>query len=346
MSTNMVSTAPAEGLGLNKSAESPVIPTPVKIAPIPPTKLPGVISRFDPTPDELELGNEGAEDTAEDVTKEPEVEVEKKPEEVKKYTFAGKTFDTPEAALKFADDQNKIARNAQAKADKDLASVIKRLDQLEKGSVTVKDNPANLPATGNLDAETQEFWRQAHNGLLQLNTIEDPAERAKQQLIFTVAVAQKIAEDSRQALLDELGNRIKPFEERSAEEQNLTAAEGVFRAVMEEKSADGTPLYPELTREGDLENIISAWSSYERVGIPRAILYHPDHIKMIVLAHRAAHGDVKKMEKVLPSPAELNQKPKPATATAVTAGGFTPPNLKQGRGTPGMAIPGVFSKVS
>lgn len=326
----------------------------IKIAPI--KILPGVIPRLDdPISDPNgEKGDGGDEETAQnseegqsDDGEEGENEQEA-PEPVKEVTFDGKKFKSAEDAIKFADQQLKIARNAQAKADRSLAPILKRLEQLEGKSKTANDNPANLPDTSNknsgLDPETQEFWRQAHQGLLEINTLTDPAERAKQQLVFTAAIAQKLVEDARTSLLEELGQRIKPFEEQTAEAQNLNVAENAFRTLMAEKNDDGTSLYPELERESDLEAIISAWRNYEKVGIPKAILYHPDHIRMIVLAFRAANGGIAKPGPVLPpKPAHLNQsKPKPSS---VTAGGFTPPNLTTNRYPSGMTIPGVFGKV-
>lgn len=340
--------------GSNNSGSQPATAAPIKIAPI--KFLPGVVPRLDdPVEDNPTDENVENVDPEQENTDETEGAPGKKVEETKKVEPAktkpvvidGKTFADPEAAIKYAAEQLKIARNAQAKADRNLAPILKRLEQLEAGTAKTAANPANLPETGTLDSETQEFWRQTHAGLVQINSIEDVQERAKQQLFFTAAIAQKLVEDARQSILDELGGKIKPFEEQAAETQNLNVAEQTFRSVMNEVDEDGTPLYPEMHEEKGLADIIKTWRNYEKVGIPKKILYHPDHIKMIVLAYRAANGNLKKMEAALPLPTPIpTPTPKPVKhVSPVTAGGFTPPNLNKGTGVAGMRIPGVFAKV-
>lgn len=334
----MPTESPAEVNTSNNAGDntSQVVNRPItKIAPI---SLPGVVPRgtndvVEEAPVEYVVNEDGEEARLND---DPEPETEQPTAKIK---FLGREYNSLEEAEAAIKKLTASSRGAQAKADKAYAELNRRLADLETARTTA---PASTgPQMPEPNPEVKQFWNDVMGGFASLDTIKDPVERARQQTIVVASIVQDATERLRAEILEEFGKEFKPIKEErqrtEAETAALNKAHTAFSAVAAEANDDGSPLYPELAQAEDLDAIVSIWEQYKANGMPPALLYHPDHIQMIIHAYRAS----KTGSPNIPVPENKAELPRRVSKSPTSL----PPNLTKGQGKlPGMRIPGVFGR--
>lgn len=334
----MPTESPAEVNTSNNAGDntSQVVNRPVtKIAPI---SLPGVVPRgtndvVEEAPVDHVVNEDGEEERLNDAEPEPESEPEAQP----KIKFMGREYASLEEAESAMKKLVASSRGAQAKADKAYAELNRRIAELE----TARTTPTTGPQMPEPNPEVKQFWNDVMGGFASLDTIKDPVERARQQTIVVASIVQDATERLRAEILEEFGKEFKPIKEErqrtEAETAALNKAHTAFSAVAAEANDDGSPLYPELAQAEDLDAIVSIWEQYKANGMPPGLLYHPDHIQMIIHAYRAS----KTGSPNIPVPETKAELPRRAAKSPTSL----PPNLTKGQGKlPGMRIPGVFGR--
>lgn len=334
--------SPADVNASNNTSDNTTNVVNKTVAKIAPIALPGVVPRGtndDVVEEEAPVDhvvNEDNEEARLNADADPESEPEIKPQA--KIKLLGREYNSLEEAEAAMRKLAASSRGAQAKADKAYAELNRRLAELEAGRATPQNTTPQMPEP---NPDVKQFWNDVMGGFASLDQIKDPIERARQQTIVVASIVQNAIEQARTEILEEFGREFKPIKEErqrtEAETAALNKAHAAFTTVAAETNDDGSPLYPELAQAEDLDAIVSIWEQYKANGMNEKLLYHPDHIQMIIHAYRAH----KTGSPNIPVPENKAELPRRVAKSPTSL----PPNLTKGQGKlPGMRIPGVFGR--
>lgn len=256
----------------------------------------------------------------------------------------GKTFKTLEEAEIYVNKRLVIASGAQSASAKQANEFKQRLEALETLVKNGKGSENNLENNVDLDPDTQQFWDDVKRSEAYIESVKDPAERARLRAILTATLVQHEVQKAEDRLSKMLTEKVSPIEnERKATAEQLevkSKAQKAFATVRDlVDDVTNLPAYPEFQNEEDLGEILSMWLQYKESGqIGDKVLYHPDFV--MTLAH--TYRDIKKSKT---APAKTNNGDgKPVVKKKAPTSHNLPPNLTKGNGNLGFTIPGVMGR--
>lgn len=343
-----------------------------KVAPkvIAPIRLPGVLPRGDnevPIPEEAPIENvvdegddkstpttetvsttENENETVDDNedgdykddSDKVETELEDKKTTTKQIKVLGKVFNTIEAAEIYVNKQLAIARGAQSATAKQTSELKARLEALEQAL-------GNNKPEVNVDPNVQEFWDDVRKAEAHIETVKDPAEKARLRAILTGAIVKNEVDQVEARLQKMFEDKVGPIEnERKAlveREEVKSKAKAVFAQVADlVDDVTNLPSYPELQNSEDLGEIASMWLQFKESGqVGDKILYHPDFVMTLTHSYR----DLKKSNSANTKTNNENGKaPAVIKKKAAPSSHNLPPNFTKGNGGIGFTIPGVIGR--